>query len=154
MNRFRRLPRLDKTSTRLPVRPANRRAERSLNHILFRASRAMGPTLIALSFAGVAHAQGTMDFSEAQTLMTTFKTILDILRKAGGWRPNLYLKIENPPYIELVISSNGDLHRINDFNYNQNQDRGPVNALAFAYSGFPLVYPVSSGAPSRRIGSP
>jgi hypothetical protein len=39
------------------------------------------------------------------------------------------------------LSSNGDLHRINDFNYNQNQDRGPVNALAFAYSGFPLVFP-------------
>ena len=29
----------------------------------------------------------------------------------------------------------------NDFNYNQNQDRGPVNALAFAYSAFPFVYP-------------
>jgi alpha-glucosidase (family GH31 glycosyl hydrolase) len=39
------------------------------------------------------------------------------------------------------LSSNGDLQRINDFNYDQNQDRGPVNALAFAYSGFPLVYP-------------
>ena len=39
------------------------------------------------------------------------------------------------------LSSNGDLHRINDFNYDQNQDRGPVNALALAYSGFPLVYP-------------
>ena len=39
------------------------------------------------------------------------------------------------------LSSNGDLHRINDFNYNQNQDRGPVNSLALAYSGFPLVYP-------------
>lgn len=39
------------------------------------------------------------------------------------------------------LSSNGDLHRINDFNYDQNQDRGPVNALAFAYSGYPLVYP-------------
>ena len=39
------------------------------------------------------------------------------------------------------LSSNGDLHRINDFNYNQNQDRGPVNALAFAYSAFPFVYP-------------
>lgn len=39
------------------------------------------------------------------------------------------------------LSSNGDLHRINDFNYNQNQDRGPVNSLALAYAGFPLVYP-------------
>jgi Glycosyl hydrolases family 31 len=39
------------------------------------------------------------------------------------------------------LSVNGDLQRINDFNYDQNQDRGPVNALAFAYAGFPLVYP-------------
>jgi single-strand DNA-binding protein len=33
----------------------------------------MGPTLVAFSFAGAAHAQGTMDFSGAQTLMGTFK---------------------------------------------------------------------------------
>lgn len=39
------------------------------------------------------------------------------------------------------LASPADLHRINDFNYNQNQDRGPVNALAAAYAGFPLVYP-------------
>ncbi|MBM3874485.1 MAG: hypothetical protein FJ382_12290 [Verrucomicrobia bacterium] len=39
------------------------------------------------------------------------------------------------------LASPADLHRINDFNYNQPQDRGPVNALAYAYSGFPLVYP-------------
>jgi alpha-glucosidase (family GH31 glycosyl hydrolase) len=39
------------------------------------------------------------------------------------------------------LTSAGDLHRIEDFNYNENQDRGPVNALALAYSGFPLVYP-------------
>jgi alpha-glucosidase (family GH31 glycosyl hydrolase) len=39
------------------------------------------------------------------------------------------------------LASVADLHRINDFNYDQNQDRGPVNALALAYSGLPLVYP-------------
>ena len=43
-----------------------------------RAAQVMGPTLIALAFAGVssgvAHAQGTMDFSGAATLMATFKT--------------------------------------------------------------------------------
>ena len=39
------------------------------------------------------------------------------------------------------LGSPADLHRINDFNYDQNQDRGPVNALALAYSGLPLVYP-------------
>lgn len=39
------------------------------------------------------------------------------------------------------LASPADLHRINDFNYNQNQDRGPVNSAAVAYAGFPLVYP-------------
>jgi hypothetical protein len=41
------------------------------------ALRVLAPTLVALSFAGVAniaHAQGTMDFSGAQTLMGSFKT--------------------------------------------------------------------------------
>jgi len=33
------------------------------------------------------------------------KTILDILRRAGGWHPGLYLKIANPPYLELVIEA-------------------------------------------------
>jgi hypothetical protein len=33
------------------------------------------------------------------------KTILTILVKAGGWRPDLYLTIENPPYMELVIEA-------------------------------------------------
>lgn len=32
------------------------------------------PALLTLLFAGVAHAQGTMDFSGAQTLMGTFNT--------------------------------------------------------------------------------
>ncbi len=47
----------------------------------------------------------------------------------------------------LVMGRNGylgspmDLHRFDDFNFNQNQDRGPLNGLAFAYSGFPYVYP-------------
>lgn len=47
----------------------------------------------------------------------------------------------------FVMGRNGylgspmDLHRYEDFNYNQDQDRGPLNGLAFAYSGFPYVYP-------------
>ena len=41
---------------------------------IFHALRVLAPTLVALTFAGVAHAQGTMDFSGAQTLMGTFKT--------------------------------------------------------------------------------
>ena len=62
---------------RQTTRLAKRLAQLSLQRNLFRAARAMGPTLVALAFAGVAniaHAQGTMDFSGATTLMTTFKT--------------------------------------------------------------------------------
>ena len=33
------------------------------------------------------------------------QTILQILKKAGGWHPGLYLKIDNAPYMELVIEA-------------------------------------------------
>jgi hypothetical protein len=33
------------------------------------------------------------------------QTILRILERAGGFRPSLYLKIENPPYMALVIEA-------------------------------------------------
>jgi hypothetical protein len=33
------------------------------------------------------------------------KTILRILERAGGYRPTLYLKIENPPYMAIVIEA-------------------------------------------------
>jgi hypothetical protein len=46
----------------------------NLKNKLAHAARVMAPTLLALTFASVAHAQGTMDFSGAQTLMGTFKT--------------------------------------------------------------------------------
>ena len=36
--------------------------------------RTLAPALVALGFASAAQAQGTMDFSGAQTLMGTFKT--------------------------------------------------------------------------------
>ncbi len=47
---------------------------RHLKNKLVHAARVMAPTLLALTFASAAHAQGTMDFSGAQTLMGTFKT--------------------------------------------------------------------------------
>lgn len=56
---------------------AKRLAQPFSKRNLLHAARVMGPTLLALAFAGVAnvaHAQGTMDFSGAQTLMGTFKT--------------------------------------------------------------------------------
>jgi len=37
-------------------------------------ARSLAPVLVALTLASAAHAQGTMDFSGAQTLMGTFKT--------------------------------------------------------------------------------
>ncbi len=59
---------------RKPTLCAKRLAHPLSQHNLRRAAHVLWPTLIALSFVGVAHAQGTMDFSGAQTLMTTFKT--------------------------------------------------------------------------------
>ena len=35
----------------------------------------------------------------------------------------------------------GDIQRYDDFNYNQDQDRGPINGLGLAYSGMFNVYP-------------
>jgi len=59
---------------RFDSRLANRWAERFSKQRFNHAVRVLAPTLLALSIATVAHAQGTMDFSGAQTLMTTFKT--------------------------------------------------------------------------------
>lgn len=64
---------IPRTTTRLAKRLAQPFMKRNLVHT----ARAMGPTLLALAFAGaanVAHAQETMDFSGTQTLMGTFRT--------------------------------------------------------------------------------
>jgi len=74
VNRFRRIFRRDASRNRQPIPFASRWMEHPLKTILLSAIRTMAPTLFALSFAGVAHAQGTMDFSGATTLMNTFKT--------------------------------------------------------------------------------
>ena len=74
MNRFQRIFRRDASRNRLLIPSANRLSGQTLKTTLLSAIRAMAPTLLALSFAGVAHAQGTMDFSGATTLMNTFKT--------------------------------------------------------------------------------
>jgi hypothetical protein len=57
-----------------PNRLANRKASPFSKQSVAHAFRVMAPTLFALTFASVANAQGTMDFSGAQTLMGTFKT--------------------------------------------------------------------------------
>lgn len=36
------------------------------------------------------------------------QTVLQIIEKAGGFRPSLYLKIDNRPYMELVIEAVGE----------------------------------------------
>jgi hypothetical protein len=82
VNRFRPLLRLDKTPIRLPVRPAYRQAGYFLKQSPICAIRVMAPTLLALSLASVSHAQGTMDFSGAQTLMGTFQKFAAFLRRA------------------------------------------------------------------------
>ena len=74
MNRFQRIFRRDASRNRLLIPSANRLTGQTLKITLLSAIRTMAPTLLVLSFAGVAHAQGTMDFSGATTLMTTFKT--------------------------------------------------------------------------------
>jgi hypothetical protein len=62
------------TSPTLPPRLAKRVGQSLSKHNLLRTARNLGPILVALTFATAADAQGTMDFSGAQTLMGTFKT--------------------------------------------------------------------------------
>ncbi|MGB0066343.1 MAG: hypothetical protein WBP85_18025 [Terracidiphilus sp.] len=58
----------------MPVPAGFRRARPFLKNTLLSAIRAIAPALLALSLTSVGHTQGTMDFSGATTLMTTFKT--------------------------------------------------------------------------------
>ena len=51
---------------------AKRLAQPFSRRNLLRAAHTMAPTLVAPAFASTAHAQGTMDFTGATTLMTTF----------------------------------------------------------------------------------
>lgn len=59
---------------RTTARLAERLAQPFNRQKLSRATRSLGPMLVALLFASAARAQGTMDFSGATTLMGTFKT--------------------------------------------------------------------------------
>ena len=74
--------RSDRGTVRLPfrlglsprVRPAGSVPWAIVKERVLRATRILFPSLLAMSISAVAHAQGTMDFSGAQTLMQTFKT--------------------------------------------------------------------------------
>ena len=78
MPRIRRIVRLEKPLNRSSNSSAQKWAQLFSKQKLRSAIHVMAPTLTALLFAGVgsgvAHAQGTMDFSGATTLMSTFKT--------------------------------------------------------------------------------
>jgi hypothetical protein len=50
------------------------------------------------------------------------RTLLRILERAGGYRPTLYLKIDNPPYMALVIEAT--------------PEPGPVNAPALSVAHY------------------
>jgi len=60
----------------------------------------------------------------------------------------------------LIMGRNGyvgspmDIHRIEDFNFNQTQDRGPINCLALAYAGFACPYPDLVGGTFTIKGMP
>ncbi|HLH34772.1 MAG TPA: hypothetical protein VKX41_08860 [Alloacidobacterium sp.] len=68
----------DTSIARLLIQPRRRLRKLPTKESLLHSAHVMGPTLTALMFVGassaVAHAQGTMDFSGATTLMATFKT--------------------------------------------------------------------------------
>ena len=74
--------RSDSASVRLPLHLDSRQIDLPLSsnnraivkERILRLARISFPSLIALTLTTAAHAQGTMDFSGAQTLMGTFKT--------------------------------------------------------------------------------
>lgn len=58
-----------------PILPVAMKRERFISKPTpYRLARLFVPYLFAVAFATAAQAQGTMDFSGAQTLMSTFKT--------------------------------------------------------------------------------
>lgn len=75
------------------------------------------------------------------------QTILEILKKAGGWHPGLYLKIDNPPYMQLVIEATDEpgpcgLPAITVCHYGkQNGDAMRDPEMLFEVSGWGLLTP-------------
>ena len=58
-----------------PILPVAKKRKRFISKPNpYHLARLLVPYLFAVAFATAAHAQGTMDFSGAQTLMSTFKT--------------------------------------------------------------------------------
>ena len=63
-----------RTAPRSILAPCRIAALPSAKRKFIQTVRSLAPVLVVLALSGVAHAQGTMDFSGAQTLMGTFKT--------------------------------------------------------------------------------
>ncbi|WP_419807113.1 DUF6908 domain-containing protein [Terriglobus sp.] len=71
------------------------------------------------------------------------QTVLDILQRAGGWHHGLYLKVDNPPYMELVIEATDEsgpcgLPALSVFHYGeQNGDamRDPEMSFELGFAG-------------------
>ncbi|MEI9980290.1 MAG: hypothetical protein WDN23_15060 [Edaphobacter sp.] len=76
------------------------------------------------------------------------QTVLDILKRAGGYRPTLSLKIENPPFMALVIEAIGTgpmgLPALSVAHYGeQNGDlmRDPEMCFELGFAGGPHLNP-------------
>ena len=73
--------------------PTNKWGQHFSKRNLVHTARTLAPTLAALVFASAAHAQGTMDFTGATTLMTTFKTLFPLGRETLVGRLRLVVGI-------------------------------------------------------------
>jgi hypothetical protein len=77
------------------------------------------------------------------------KTVLELIKRAGGWHPGLYVKIENPPYMDLVIEAMDEsgpcgLPAISVAHYGeQNGDamRDPEMCFELGMAGVPYLNP-------------
>ena len=78
--------------SRSTARLARRLARPFSKRQLFRATRVMWPAFAALTVTSIAHAQGTMDFSGAQTLMGTFNVRTTTVE----------IQVELPDAVQLV----------------------------------------------------
>ena len=79
--------------------PVSRPNSNPTRQTLARAARTMAPALVALAFAGAAHAQGTMDFSGATTLMGSFKTFASLRRGSPDIPVSLTTALERLPQL-------------------------------------------------------
>jgi len=91
------------------LRPAAYRPNRmaqSLPNLAMHTVRLTWPAFIGLTFVTTAHAQGTMDFSGATTLMQTFKAV----------RVGLFVLGNDEPLLEIVPEGKSSISGPNQAN--------------------------------------